>query len=211
MKLAFCIYYEVYKAKWNAREQILCSYSSSCLSLNKVKMTKWIILTSVLSLIFASVTLHKNKVKKKNLVELWHYLPLLVSTEVIGVWGFAVSLMAFCDGSDLGGCGGSAKAGSVEAEGASSAATDAASLAMERVVILRLRRPWLLAVFLPRGVFCSFPSSSSPPSHLSLSLLMSLQFSEWKNYFSSTLNKYSNSWTNTNKYDNLLLQNMNEK
>lgn len=102
-------------------------------------------------------------------------IPLLASTEAIGVWGFAGSLRAFCAGSDLVSCGGSVKE-SVAAEGASSAATDAASLAMDRVVILPLRRPWLLAVFRPRGVLCSFPSSSSPPSHLSLSLLMSLQF-----------------------------------
>lgn len=59
--------------------------------------------------------------------------------------------------------------------GGSSATTDAASLlAMERVVMRPLRRPWLLAVFRPRAVLCSLPSSSSP-SHFSLSLLMSLQ------------------------------------
>lgn len=103
-------------------------------------------------------------------------IPLLGSTEVIGVWGFAGSLIAFCAESDLVSCGGSGKEGSVAVGGASSVATDAASLAMDRVVILPLRRPWLLAVFRPRGVLCSFPSSSSPPSHLSLSLLMSLQF-----------------------------------
>lgn len=65
--------------------------------------------------------------------------------------------------------------GSGRGRGASSAPTEAASLAMERVVILPLRRPWLLAVLRPRGVFCSFPSSSSPPSHLSLSLPRSLK------------------------------------
>ena len=102
--------------------------------------------------------------------------PLLVSIEVTGVRGFAGSFPPRCDGSDLGSCGGSCAAGSGAGGGASSAATDAASLAMERVVILPLRRPWLLAVFLPRGVFCSFPSSSSPPSHFSLSLPMSLWF-----------------------------------
>lgn len=59
--------------------------------------------------------------------------------------------------------------------GGSSATTDAASLlAMERVVMRPLRRPWLLAVFRPRAVLCSLPSSSSP-SHFSLSLLMSLR------------------------------------
>ncbi len=63
--------------------------------------------------------------------------------------------------------------------GGSSATTDAASLlAMERVVMRPLRRPWLLAVFRPRGVFCSLPSSSSP-SHFSLSLLMSLRRQRW--------------------------------
>ena len=61
--------------------------------------------------------------------------------------------------------GGSGRAGSEAEEGVSSAATDAASLAMERVVMRPLRRPWLLAVFRPRGVLCSLPSSSSAPSH----------------------------------------------
>lgn len=107
-------------------------------------------------------------------------LPLLASMEAIGVCGFAGSFIAFCAGSGLESCRGSDKPGSVAVGGASSAATDAASLAMERVVILPLRRPWLLAVFLPRGVFCSFPSSSSPPSHLSLSLQMSLWFRRGK-------------------------------
>lgn len=69
--------------------------------------------------------------------------------------------------SDGGGGGGGGGAGG------SSVAVLAASLAMERVVIRPLRRPWLLAVLRPRGVLCSFPSSSSP-SHFSLSLLMSL-------------------------------------
>ncbi len=64
--------------------------------------------------------------------------------------------------------------------GGSSATTDAASLlAMERVVMRPLRRPWLLAVFRPREVFCSLPSSSSP-SHFSLSLLMSLRRQRWE-------------------------------
>lgn len=110
----------------------------------------------------------------------WMDLPLLASMEDTGVWAFAGSFMAFCAGSVLGSWGGSGKAGSLAGGGASSAATDAASLAMERVVILPLRRPWLLAVFLPRGVFCSFPSSSSPPSHLSLSLPMSLWYKTGK-------------------------------
>lgn len=106
----------------------------------------------------------------------WGDVPLLLSMEATGVWGFAGSFMDFCAESVFGSCGGSGKPDSEAVGGASSAATDAASLAMERVVILPLRRPWLLAVFLPRGVFCSFPSSSSPPSHLSLSLPMSLRF-----------------------------------
>ena len=82
----------------------------------------------------------------------------------------------FWAGSALEACGGSGGPGSAAAEeeegGEGSSA--AASLAMERVVMRPLRRPWLLAVFLPRGVLCSLPSSSSPPSHLSLSLPMSL-------------------------------------
>lgn len=102
--------------------------------------------------------------------------PLLGSMEVTGVWGFADSFVDFCAESDFGSCTESGRAESEAEGGASSAATVAASLAMERVVIRPLRRPWLLAVFLPRGVFCSFPSSSSPPSHLSLSLAMSLWF-----------------------------------
>lgn len=109
--------------------------------------------------------------------------PLLASIEATGVWGFAGSFMVFCAGSGLESWAGSGKAGSVAEGGASSAATDAASLAMERVVILPLRRPWLFAVFLPRGVFCSFPSSSSPTSHLSLSLPMSLRFWRGKTQF----------------------------
>lgn len=101
--------------------------------------------------------------------------PLLASAEDTEVCDFADSFMAFCAESGLESCEGSGTADSGAGVGPSSAAT-AASLAMERVVILPLRRPWLLAVFLPRGAFCSFPSSSSPPSHFSLSLPMSLWF-----------------------------------
>lgn len=99
--------------------------------------------------------------------------------------------MAFWACSDLGSRGVSGRLGSEAEGGASSVETDAVSLAMERVMTLRLRRPWLLAVFLPRGVFCSFPSSSSPPSHLSLSLPISLWF--WtgvKTAFSCCYSKY---------------------
>lgn len=110
-------------------------------------------------------------------------VPLFASKEAIGICGFTGSLIAFWAESDLESCRGSDKEGSAAVGGASSAATDAASMAMERVVILPLRRPWLLAVFLPRGVLCSFPSSSSPPSHLSLSLLISLKYREWQYSF----------------------------
>ena len=62
-----------------------------------------------------------------------------------------------------------------DAAAAAAALAAAASLVMD-LVIRPFRRPWLLAVFRPRGVACSLSSvSSAVPSVLSFSLVFSLE------------------------------------
>ena len=75
----------------------------------------------------------------------------------------------------LGSGGGGRGGGGSSVAAAAAALAAAASLVMD-LVIRPFRRPWLLAVFRPRGVACSLSSvSSAVPSVLSFSLVFSLE------------------------------------
>ena len=74
------------------------------------------------------------------------------------------------------GSGGGGRGGGGSSVAAAAAALAAAASLVMDLVIRPFRRPWLLAVFRPRGVACSLSSvSSAVPSVLSFSLVFSLE------------------------------------
>lgn len=74
------------------------------------------------------------------------------------------------------GSGGGGRGGGGSSVAAAAAAFACAASFVIDLVILPLRRPWLLAVFRPRGAACSLSSvSSGATSVLSFSLVFSLR------------------------------------